>query len=49
MKIGKGKYPSLLFIVILANAMKSTLEVHVFYDKINMDMNPCLEWLLNQF
>ena len=27
MKIGKGKYPSLLFIVILANAMKSTLEV----------------------
>ena len=27
MKIGKGKYPSLLFIVILANVMNSTLEV----------------------
>ena len=27
MKIGKGKYPSLLFINILANVMNSTLEV----------------------
>ena len=27
MKIGKGKYPSLLFIIILANVMNSTLEV----------------------
>ena len=27
MKIGKGKYPSLLFITILANEMNSTLEV----------------------
>ena len=27
MKIGKGKYSSLLFIIILANVMNSTLEV----------------------
>ena len=27
MKIRKGKYPSLLFIIILANVMNSTLEV----------------------
>ena len=27
MKIGKGKYPSLLFIIILGNLMNSTLEV----------------------
>ena len=49
MKIGKGKYPSLLFIVILANVMNSTLEVfEVTSCTIKWIQHEPLSWVTTQ-
>ena len=47
--IGKGKHPSLLFIVILANAMNSTLEVfEVTSCSIKLIQHEPLSWVATQ-